>query len=277
MLHKPPRRINRHLGLAICLALGLVLGAWHNRVAAQGRTDVVTASVRTLTSPFVLLTSAVGRWFGRQFGWVVHGRSADEEVRALRKENLVLREEVARLKEADITAFRLRAQLGFATPQPQTKVPADVISLRPTEGYENIVLAIGSRAGIRIHDVVVSPAGVVGQVSDIAPTSASANLLTHPESAVGAMVQRLESRAIGICKGNGSDLLSLAYLNQTADVKVGDTIISSGMGGEYGVYPKGLVIGTVVSVAPDASGSTKIVQVKPAVDLNRLEEVYVLE
>jgi rod shape-determining protein MreC len=277
MLLKPAKRHSNSLGVGICLLLGMTLGAWHNRAAAAGRTDVVTASVRTLTSPLVLMTSGVGRWFGRQIGWIFHGRSTEDEIRRLRRENAQLKEEVARLKEADLAVQRLRAQMGFATAVPPSKLAADIVSLRPVEGIENLILARGSRNGVRVHDVVVTPSGVVGQIADVAPTSASANLLTHPDSAVGALVQRAESRAVGICKGTGAELLSFAYLSQTADVKLGDTIITSGLGAEYGVYPKGIVIGTVVSVAPDASGSSKFVQVRPAVDFNRLEEVYVLK
>lgn len=277
MLQKPARRHSKHLGIAICLLLGMTLGAWHNRAAANGRTDVVTASVRTLTSPFILMTSRVGSWIGRQVGWLFHGKSTDNELQRLRRENAQLKEEVARLREADITAARLRGELGFATAASPTKLPADVVAFKPIEGFDTVVIGRGSRSMVRIHDVVVSPLGLVGQVTDVAPTTSSAILLTHPESSVGAMVQRPESRAVGICKGNGAELLSLSYLSQTADVKIGDTIVSSGLGSEYGVYPKGIVIGTVVSVAPDASGSSKFVQVRPAVDFTRLEEVYVLK
>lgn len=72
-------------------------------------------------------------------------------------------------------------------------------------------------------------------------------------------------------------MLSLAYLDQSADIKEGDTIISSGMGREKGVFPKGLVIGKVAQVGESGNGgATRIVSVKPAVNLNRMEEVYVL-
>src|ERR1051325_1372560 len=109
MLHRPARRHSKHFGLAVCLVLAMTLGAWHNRAAANGKSDIVTSSVRTVTSPFILLTSGVGRWIGRQVGWIFHGKSTDDEMRRLRQENARLKEEVARLKEADITAARLRS------------------------------------------------------------------------------------------------------------------------------------------------------------------------
>src|SRR5258706_10913639 len=155
MLHRREKRHNKYFGVVVCLLLSMALGALHNRAAAAGRADLITSSVRTLTSPLVLLTSGVGRWLGRQAGWIFHGKSTDNELRKLKLENDRLRDEVARLREAEITVARLRAQIGFAATVPPEKLPADIVSLRPIEGFENIVISRGGRSGVRIHDVVV--------------------------------------------------------------------------------------------------------------------------
>lgn len=68
----------------------------------------------------------------------------------------------------------------------------------------------------------------------------------------------------------------MAYLDRHADVRLGDTIVTSGLGGKGGVYPKGVRIGTVTRVADDESGATRQVTVRPLVDFGRLEEVYVV-
>lgn len=222
------------------------------------------------------MSTGISRWFGRQVGWLFHGRTEDAENRRLREENDRLREENARLRESEAEAGRLRLQAGFPDQAPAKKVASDVISIRPASGFETMVINRGSRSGVHVHSVVVCPRGLVGQISDVAPTSSVVQLLTEVSSAAGARVQRPESRAIGICKGDGSALLNLAYLNPDADVKVGDTIVSSGLGGAMGVYPKGVIIGQVLTVLNDGSGSSKLVKVRPAVDFSRLEEVYVL-
>ena len=254
----------------------MATGAWHNRRAGTDRSDYVTSSVRELAVPFVHFSSGIGRWFSRQSGWLFRGRSTDAENRRLRDENRQLKDEIARLKEADATAIRLRAAVGFAEQPPTRKIAADVVSVRPISGFETLVINRGSRSGIHLHSVVACPMGLVGQVSDAGPNTCVVQLLTEANSAAGARVQRPESRAVGICKGDGGPLLSLAYLNQDSDVKLNDIIVSSGLGGAKGVYPKGIVMGRVVSVTPDASGSTKNVRVKPVVDFNKLEEVFVL-
>ncbi len=270
------RRAQRLLGFIACVLLGATLGVAHNRTVARGRTDPAVSTVRTITAPLVTGSSTTRRWASRQLGWLVRGRSMDAEVRRLRAENARLMAENAALREADINVQRLRTELGFAQQLPPKHVAADIISLRPSPSFETLIIDRGSRSGIRLRSIVVAPAGLVGQVYDVAPTTSAVLLLTDSNSAVGAMVQRAESRAIGVCKGNGSPILSLAYLNQDADVRAGDAIISSGLGGLNGVYPKGLGIGTVLVVTNDASGAGRNVRVKPAVDVSRLEEVYVL-
>jgi len=264
------------VGILLCLVLGVALGLWHNRMAALGHSDFLTSAVRTVTVPVVNGLSNAGYWFQRQIEWLFRGHTLDAENQQLREEVARLREENARLREADITVQRLRKQLGFAATSLPEKIAADVVSLRPNPHFNTLVLSRGSRDGVRLQSVVVAPEGLVGHVYDVAPTSASVLLLTDSNAAVGAMVQRAESRATGVCRGTGDSLLSLIYLDRAADVRVGDTLISSGRGGEKGVFPKGLVIGTVTEVVNDASGSTRHVAVRPAVDFNRLEEVYVL-
>jgi rod shape-determining protein MreC len=262
------------VGIIVCVVLGMTWGTLHNLWAARGQTDVLTAAVRTLTVPFVQGVTVTNRWIGRQVGWLLQGRTLARENERLRTELATLREENNRLREAEITAQRLRAQLGFKAQPPFNKIPADVIAFRPNPPFQTLLINVGSRDGIGRNHIVVAPEGLVGHVYDVAPTNAVVLLLTDSNSAVGAMVQRADSRAMGVCKGDGSAFLSFAFLGREADVRVGDRVISSGMGGAKGIFPKGLLIGTVTAVANN--GSEKRVQVKPSVTFDHLEEVYVL-
>ncbi len=261
--------------LTVLVGGGIGLGMWHNVSARRGAQDPVTGSVRTAAVPVIGAASGAGGWVSRQVGWLAEGRSIVEENRRLQEENRRLREQVAALTEADVELRRLRAQVGFATMLPR-KLPCDVVSLRPDPRFETMVINRGSRDGVRLHSVVAEPLGLVGQVYDVAPTSSAVLLLTDPNSSAGAMVRRTGSRAVGVCKGDGGGLLSLAYLGPEANVKVGDVVISSGLGGPEGVYPKGLVIGDVAAIVPAGSGSGRVVKVRPAVDFSRVEEAYVL-
>src|SRR5689334_526034 len=113
----------------------MAVGAWHNKRAARGKSDVVVSGVRTVTAPMVGGVSRVTGWFSREFGWITRGYRLDRENRALREENGRLSEENARLREADITAQRLRAQLGFAEAPPLSKLACDIVSFRPNPSF----------------------------------------------------------------------------------------------------------------------------------------------
>lgn len=271
------RQRRRFLPVLICVFLGIAIGVWHNRQTARGKSDIVTSTVRAVTAPIVAAVGGVGDWFGRQWGWLLHGRSLSQENRRLKEENGRLRQENARLVEADAAAQRLRAQLGFTLQIPAKRLAADVIARRLHPHSDDFTIRRGRRDGVRNGSTVVVPSGLVGQVSDAGVTDSVVMMITDPRSAVGAMVQRPESRAVGVCKGDGSSLLNLHYLPRDADIRIGDIIVSSGLGGEKGLFPKGLPIGTVISVAADLSGASKRVQLKPIVALDRLEEVYVLQ
>jgi rod shape-determining protein MreC len=271
------KRNGKYLSILLCIILGVTLGVIHNRNAQKGRSDAFTSVIRTATSPFIGAISGTGKWFNRQFGWLIHGKTLAAENRVLRSQNQALQEEVAQLREDEIDAQRLRSELGFASSPPYHKIPAVIIAIRPNPNFETMTIQRGSRDGIRPDSVVVSPQGVVGHIFDVGLITSSVLLLTDSNSAIGAMVQRMDSRSIFVCKGNGTSMLSVAYLDRNADIRIGDTIISSGLGGQGGIYPKGLVIGTVYSITTDVADSSRHILIKPAVNFDRLEEVYILQ
>jgi cell shape-determining protein MreC len=95
-------------------------------------------------------------------------------------------------------------------------------------------------------------------------------LVLDRQSAIDGVVQR--SRAQGVVRGRGGDKLSFEFVVRGGDVRVGDVVITSGLGG---VYPKGLRIGSVVDV-PDPGGRlVHEATLQPAVDFGRLEQVFV--
>jgi rod shape-determining protein MreC len=118
---------------------------------------------------------------------------------------------------------------------------------------------------------VVTVSGIVGRLVKVAANSSRVLLLTDHASGVAAVVQR--SRARGVVKGKGGGLCSLEFALRDEDVKVGDTVITSGIGT---VFPKGLPIGEVTMVKKGAYGIFQTVELRPAVTIAKLEEVLVL-
>jgi len=118
---------------------------------------------------------------------------------------------------------------------------------------------------------VISTAGVVGKLITVSSDASRVLLINDHNSAVDAFDQR--SRARGIIAGVVDDGLIMKYVDRTEDVKAGDVIITSGMDG---IFPRGLLVGEVVKVSQEGPGLFLNVQVKPAVDFRKLEQVLVL-
>ena len=117
---------------------------------------------------------------------------------------------------------------------------------------------------------IIAPTGLVGRIVTPTAHASKVQLLIDRNAAAGALVER--TRAQGIVIGSGADTLRMEFVPVTADVKVGDTIVTSGVDG---IYPKGFVIGKVEQV--DAgNGIYKVIRLRPSVEFNRLEEVLVV-
>ncbi len=199
------------------------------------------------------------------------------------EENEELKKEIANLKKANIDSIeiwaenqRLRELLGFKQSQNRyILLPARVVGFNPSGLAGNIIIDKGEKDYVTRDMVVITADGLVGSVAEVYRNSARVQLILHPQTAVGGIVQRPLSRVAGIVSGNAStpDTPDLINLARDADVQDGDVILTSGFGG---IYPKGLIIGTVQKVVNAEGGLLKYAVIYPAVNFSRLEEVMVI-
>ena len=138
-----------------------------------------------------------------------------------------------------------------------------------------MIIHVGTRNGIAKNMPVITPQGVVGFVADVFPDTARVQLLTDPRTSIGAIVQRPASRVASVVRGNGNVPTEPQFVNvaKDADILEGDTLVTSGFGS---IYPKGLPVGTIVSIHQDATDFVKYAVIRPAVDFSKLEEVFVV-
>lgn len=196
----------------------------------------------------------------------------------VRRENKELRESVKILndrllesREALLANERMKKLLDLKTSLPVPALPASVIGEDGAPWFQTLTINRGEADGLQEGMPVVAAEGVVGQVVKVAGNSSRVLLLTDNASSMAGMIQR--SRARGVVKGKGSGRCSLEFTLREEDVKVGDTIITSGVGG---VFPKGLAVGEVAMVKKGEYGIFQTIEVRPAVNITRLEEVIVL-
>jgi rod shape-determining protein MreC len=189
----------------------------------------------------------------------------------LKRELQELKLQMNKYREADLANKRLRALLNFKTSIPTPLLPAEVVAFDPSGWFQTILIDKGENDGVIRDMAVVSADGLVGRVIGVSGRHAKVLLILDGNSAVDALIQR--SRARGILVGLGRNRCLLNYVQRNEDVQVGDPVISSGMGG---VFPKGILLGMVQEVVRGNSGLFQTVEVKPAVDFSRLEEVMVV-
>jgi rod shape-determining protein MreC len=194
----------------------------------------------------------------------------------LKAENEQLRQTNLNVTEIMAENARLRTMLDYKKGVPQFDfVTATVVARDPGTWTNIILINRGSADGITKDMPVVTPQGLAGSVVNVYNNTAKVQLLLDPRNAVGALVQRPESRVAAIVEGNGTNSFMPKMVNiaRDADIIKNDKIITSGFGG---IYPKGLLVGEVVDVVNEEGGLLKYAVLKPAVDFDRLEEVLVI-
>jgi rod shape-determining protein MreC len=174
-------------------------------------------------------------------------------------------------EEALLENQRLQKLLELKGAMADRSLVAHVIGEDSAPWFKSIIIDRGADDGLREGMPVVATSGVVGQIVKVTGSKSRVLLLTDNASAIAGTVQR--SRARGVVKGKGGGLCTLEFALREEDVQVGDVIITSGMGG---VFPKGLPLGEVTMVKKGEYRIFQSVEVRPAVNLPRLEEVVVL-
>ena len=196
----------------------------------------------------------------------------------VQRENLMLRDEIKELNarvvagnEAVKSNQRLESLLEMKNTVNAPTLTSMVVGEDVSSWFRTMIIDRGSTSGIRNGMAVVAADGVVGQIVKVAPSTSRVLLLSDHASGIAATIQR--SRARGVVKGKGDGLCSLEFATREEDVKVGDIVVSSGVGG---VFTKGLSIGEVTMVKRGEYGIFQTVTIRPAVNIAHLEEVLVV-
>ena len=253
--------------LIFLLALSLISANLHSRDNMSFFESLVVG----ITAPVQKVVWGVIDGIGSIWRGYFYLVGLEKENQALKKELQDLKLQMNRYREADLANQRLRALLNFKKSIATPLLPAQLVAFDPSGWFQTILIDKGRNDGVVRDMAVVSAEGLVGRVIGVSNHHAKVLLIIDGNSAVDAYIQR--SRARGVLVGLGRELCLLKYVQRNEDVQVGDKVISSGMGG---VFPKGLLVGTVQEVVRGSSGLFQRVEVEPAVNFSRLEEVMVV-
>jgi rod shape-determining protein MreC len=199
-------------------------------------------------------------------------------LKQVRQENEKLRKEVHELEnrltayqEAFLENQRLRRLLDFRNTVGIKAIAAQVVVHDPSGWFQTVIIDKGSREGIEPDMAVVDEEGVVGRVAEVSDHYSRVVLITDPESAIDALVQR--NRMRGIITGKDEKSCLLRYVRSNLDVRTGDLVVTSG---KDGIFPKGLRLGIVREVVKDPVDLFQTIVVQPIVNPNNVEEVLVI-
>jgi rod shape-determining protein MreC len=194
----------------------------------------------------------------------------------LEAENARLLLEIVRLREIEVEAALQRDLLNFAQSHPTFDIQGAhvvglVIGRDPTNLQRYLTLDVGRKAGVARNMPVVTNRGLVGRISDVGETWSRVLLITDVSSSVNAITQ--SSRATGLVQGRPDGLPVMRDIPQADTVSVGDTVFTSGLGGNF---PRQILVGQITAVDRNDYDLYQTAVVQPTVDFDHLEVVLII-
>jgi len=257
------------IGLIVLITLSFMLLSLSSRqpYPAHGAGRLAIA----LVAPFQKVISHSSRFLREIWDHYFFIASVAEENDRLRQEARKAFALAHRNEELMQANDRLRQLLNLNRELERPVVAAQVVGKDPSPWFQTVLVDKGRDDGVEIGFPVINPQGVVGLIVEATSHYAKVMLITDPNSAVDAVVQK--SRARGIIKGGTSGYCVFNYVLRKHDLGVDDSVVSSGMDG---VFPKGMPIGRVAEIVKKEAGIFQDVTVTPFVDFERLEEVLIV-
>jgi rod shape-determining protein MreC len=239
----------------------------------QHHLDSVRAALSLVVYPLqslVDLPVSTGEWFRESLST---RRELQEENASLRTQQLVLNTQLQKLEALEAENRRLRALLdsSFQVGE-RPMLIAELLSVDMDPYRHQIEINKGSLDRLFEGQPLLDSQGVMGQLVHVAPLTATAMLITDPSHAIPVQINRTGLRTIAL--GTGSiDRLELPHIPTNADVRVGDLLVSSGLGGRF---PPGYPVAEVVSVEQDPGNTFSTVIAHPRARLDRSREVLLV-
>jgi len=194
-----------------------------------------------------------------------------EENQRLKREIHRLKNQLLQYQEGYLEGVRLQKLLTLKEQSAYPALPVRVIGIDQKSLLKTILINKGSAHGVRNNLPVINDQGVLGRIVETSWHVSRVLLISDGNSNIDALIQG--TRVQGILQGSGAKRCMLKYIAKTEEVKAGDQLVTSGM---TEVFPKGLMLGTVIRADRNDPSLFQKIEVAPAVDFTRLEEALVL-
>lgn len=270
------KRFFKNNGILIVIAALLLAGVLALGASILGF-NPLTDLAEIVATPFRSLSSSISEWSRERYDRMARYDELQQENETLRRQ-LADMEEAARAGEDAVRENqRLRELLGLAKERPELVYEEASVTRRSASNWEsNVTINKGTRDGVALSDCVIDQYGnLVGVVTEVGLNWALVSTVLDPDVEVGARIARTDDDAV--LEGDFSLMLEgqvkLAYLPADTQLVSGDQVITSGLGG---VYPPGLMVGTIRTIYTEANGMSRCAAVTPAASIDDIRYVYVI-
>ncbi|GAB4259943.1 MAG: rod shape-determining protein MreC [Methylomicrobium sp.] len=195
-----------------------------------------------------------------------------EENRRLRQEQLIFKTQLLKFAALEQENIRLRALLERSFKLGEQVLVAELLSVNLAPFEHVVVVDKGSRFGVHEQQPVLDAYGVVGQVFRALPMSSEVMLITDPSHAIPVQINRNGLRTVAVGSGRINRLI-LPYLANNADIKEGDLLITSGLGG---IFPQGYPVAVVEKIIQQPNKPFAEIYATPKAQLNRSRELLIV-
>nr|WP_295444739.1 rod shape-determining protein MreC [uncultured Thiodictyon sp.] len=253
--------------LAVMLAIGLILADHRDQ-----RLGALRSTLAVLVYPLQLLAD-----FPIRYARQTQDRMADEgqlrnQNAELKRDNLILSARSQQLVALEAENMRLRDLLGSSFKIGERVLIAEILAVDLADSRQQILINKGTNSGVFVGQPVLDASAVMGQVIHTNPFSSTVLLITDADHALPVQVTRNGLRSIAVGSGPGREL-DLLHIPKNADIRVGDLLVSSGLGGRF---PPGYPVARVSAVGQVPDNPFTTVKAEPSARLDRSREVLLV-
>jgi rod shape-determining protein MreC len=234
--------------------------------------EALRAALSTAAYPIQLLAAGPARIGDAVSDFFTGERALRAELAALRAERQTMLARLQLLESLEAENARLRGRLGAAERVADKALAADLLEISHEPFSRKVIVARGARNGVYVGQPVIDEHGIMGQVTQVAPEIARVTLITDPGHAIPALVNRSGLRVMVFGTGS-ADTLKVPYLSARADIREGDLIVSSGMGG---TFPPGYPVARVEKITNDPDESFLAIVVRPVAQLDHSKQAMLI-
>lgn len=264
----------RGLGIVMLALIGVMIYS----ATTGGLATIPETLSGVIVTPLQTAVSSVSNGISDFFGWLTGGGNMRQQLADLEKENAELRQQLVDYDEIKQTNEWYSEILGLHEENPEyTFASGRVIGRDPADYYGNFTISAGQNAGVSVNDPVVATDGsLVGVVEEVGLTYAKVRTVLDPSVKVASQISRTGDTAytagstIEMARRNQ---LKMTALERSSSAALGDYVVTSGIGG---VYPGGLLIGSVTDIQSATDGLTLTAEVELFADIYNLKQVMVI-